>query len=53
MELTLSVENITNEKLLSLHNVIQQCNDAHVTDYIEGDWLCESCKLQQNASVKW
>ena len=39
MELALSLEKLTNQKLLKLHVVTQQANDGQMTDYIEGVFL--------------
>ncbi|RWR81310.1 ferritin-3, chloroplastic [Cinnamomum micranthum f. kanehirae] len=41
MELALSLEKLTNEKLLKLHAVADRCNDAQMTDFIEGNFLAE------------
>ncbi|XP_077216848.1 ferritin-2, chloroplastic-like [Tasmannia lanceolata] len=41
MELALSLEKLTNEKLLHLHSVGAQCNDAQMTDFIESEFLTE------------
>ena len=41
MELALSLEKLTNEKLLNLHAVADQCNDVQMTDFIESDFLAE------------
>ncbi|XP_057823143.1 ferritin-3, chloroplastic [Cryptomeria japonica] len=41
MELALSLEKLTNEKLLNLHSVAQEANDSQMTDYIEGNFLTE------------
>eukprot|EP01018_Ginkgo_biloba_P001054 Gb_13452 [translate_table: standard] len=60
MELTLSLEKLTNEKLLSLHSVrgtsdkliwvAQQCNDAQMTDFIEGNFLAEQVEAIKKVS---
>lgn len=50
MELALSLEKLTNEKLLSLHSVAQQCNDAQMTDYIEGNFLAEQVQAIKQVS---
>nr|ACN41185.1 unknown [Picea sitchensis] len=50
MELALSLEKLTNEKLLSLHSVAQQCNDAQMTDYIEGSFLAEQVQAIKQVS---
>ena len=39
MELALSLEKLTNQKLLKLHTVAQQANDSQMTDYIKGNFL--------------
>ncbi|XP_042411696.1 ferritin-3, chloroplastic-like isoform X2 [Zingiber officinale] len=39
MELSLSLEKLTNEKLLNLHRVAQQCHDAQLADFIDSDFL--------------
>eukprot|EP00252_Welwitschia_mirabilis_P022842 TRINITY_DN629_c0_g1_i2.p1 TRINITY_DN629_c0_g1~~TRINITY_DN629_c0_g1_i2.p1 ORF type:complete len:275 (-),score=54.88 TRINITY_DN629_c0_g1_i2:332-1156(-) len=41
MELALSLEKLTNEKLLNLHSVAANCNDSQMTDFIEGSFLAE------------
>ncbi|XP_057829788.1 ferritin-2, chloroplastic [Cryptomeria japonica] len=41
MELALSLEKLNNEKLLRLHSVAAQCNDAQMTDFIEGNFLAK------------
>ncbi|WOH10935.1 hypothetical protein DCAR_0830412 [Daucus carota subsp. sativus] len=41
MELALSLEKLTNEKLLSLHNVADRCNDPQLADFIESKFLNE------------
>ncbi|XWS60001.1 hypothetical protein CRYUN_Cryun08bG0170600 [Craigia yunnanensis] len=41
MELALSLEKLTNEKLLSLHNVAEQNNDAQMAEFIEREFLSE------------
>ncbi|XP_022745040.1 ferritin-3, chloroplastic-like isoform X1 [Durio zibethinus] len=41
LELALSLEKLTNEKLLSLHNVAQQNNDAQMEEFIEREFLSE------------
>lgn len=41
MELTLSLEKLTNQKLLNLHAVAQEANDGQMTDFIEGNFLAE------------
>ncbi|KAK8359881.1 hypothetical protein V6Z11_A04G126600 [Gossypium hirsutum] len=41
VELALSLEKLTNEKLLSLHNVAEQNNDPQMADFIESEFLSE------------
>lgn len=41
MELALSLEKLTNEKLLSLHRVAEQNNDPQLQDFIESEFLYE------------
>ncbi|KAF5941020.1 hypothetical protein HYC85_022187 [Camellia sinensis] len=41
MELALSLEKLTNEKLLSLHGVAAQNNDPQMTEFIEREFLAE------------
>ncbi|KAF8006071.1 hypothetical protein BT93_K0386 [Corymbia citriodora subsp. variegata] len=41
MELALSLEKLTNEKLLSLHRVAGQNDDPQLTDFIESEFLYE------------
>ncbi|KAL5974949.1 Ferritin-3, chloroplastic [Asimina triloba] len=41
MELALSLEKLTNEKLLHLHAVAQRCKDAQMQDFIETEYLAE------------
>ncbi|KAJ0028618.1 hypothetical protein Pint_34940 [Pistacia integerrima] len=41
MELALSLEKLTNEKLLSLHNVAVCNNDPQLADFIETEYLAE------------
>ncbi|XP_019151170.1 PREDICTED: ferritin-2, chloroplastic-like isoform X2 [Ipomoea nil] len=41
MELALSLEKLTNEKLLNLHAVADRNNDVHLADYVEGEFLQE------------
>ncbi|WOL17990.1 hypothetical protein Cni_G26783 [Canna indica] len=41
MELALSLEKLTNEKLLNLHNVAQNCNDVQMADFVESEFLGE------------
>lgn len=39
MELTLALERLVNEKLLNLHKIAAEENDAQLTDFIEGEFL--------------
>ncbi|XP_030475536.1 ferritin-1, chloroplastic-like [Syzygium oleosum] len=41
MELALSLEKLTNQKLLSLHGVAEQNNDPQLADFIESEFLYE------------
>ncbi|KAH6837085.1 ferritin 2 [Perilla frutescens var. hirtella] len=41
MELALSLEKLTNEKLLNLHKVADENNDAQLADFIESEFLAE------------
>ncbi|KAL4291479.1 hypothetical protein GQ457_14G026300 [Hibiscus cannabinus] len=41
MELALSLEKLTNEKLLNLHSVAERNHDVQLTDFIEGEYLAE------------
>eukprot|EP00894_Picocystis_sp_ML_P004466 jgi/Pico_ML_1/54983/g111.t1 len=41
MELTLSLEKLNNEKLLSLHKVADECGDVQMCDFIESNYLEE------------
>ncbi|XP_075637585.1 ferritin-3, chloroplastic-like [Castanea sativa] len=41
MELALSLEKLTNEKLLSLHSVAECNNDPQMADFIESEFLTE------------
>ncbi|KAL6503773.1 2Fe-2S ferredoxin [Orobanche gracilis] len=47
MELALSLEKLTNEKLLNLHAVASRNNDVQLTDFIESEFL-----LEQVESIK-
>ncbi|KAA8517456.1 hypothetical protein F0562_017749 [Nyssa sinensis] len=46
MELALSLEKLTNEKLLSLHSVADRNNDAQMSDFVETEFLTEQVNLQ-------
>ncbi|KAH6810845.1 ferritin 2 [Perilla frutescens var. frutescens] len=41
MEIALSLEKLTNEKLLNLHKVADENNDAQLADFIESEFLAE------------
>ncbi|KAL6533082.1 Ferritin-3, chloroplastic [Orobanche minor] len=41
MELALSLEKLTNEKLLNLHAVASRNNDVQLTHFIESEFLAE------------
>ncbi|KAL3650298.1 2Fe-2S ferredoxin [Castilleja foliolosa] len=41
MELALSLEKLTNEKLLNLHAVASRNNDVQLTDFVETEFLAE------------
>ncbi|KAL3834811.1 hypothetical protein ACJIZ3_009547 [Penstemon smallii] len=41
MELVLSLEKLTNEKLLNLHAVASRNNDVQLTDFVESEFLVE------------
>lgn len=41
MELALSLEKLTNEKLLNLHSVASKHNDVQLTDFVESEYLTE------------
>ncbi|KAL2227383.1 ferritin-2, chloroplastic [Sesamum indicum] len=41
MELALSLEKLTNEKLLNLHAIASRNNDVQLTDFIESEFLAE------------
>ncbi|TKY47576.1 Ferritin-3 [Spatholobus suberectus] len=41
MELALSLEKLTNEKLLNLHGVASKNNDVQLSDFIESEFLGE------------
>ncbi|KAK8685303.1 hypothetical protein V6N13_041307 [Hibiscus sabdariffa] len=50
MELALSLEKLTNEKLLSLHNVAEQNNDPQMADFIESEFLTEQVEAIKKIS---
>ncbi|KAL2526669.1 Ferritin-2 [Abeliophyllum distichum] len=41
MELALSLEKLTNEKLLNLHSVASRKNDVQLSDFVESEFLAE------------
>ncbi|KAH9619930.1 hypothetical protein KSS87_015795 [Heliosperma pusillum] len=41
MELALSLEKLTNEKLLNLHQVAEKNNDVQLQEFVEGEFLSE------------
>lgn len=50
MELALSLEKLTNEKLLSLHAVADQSNDPQLADFIESKFLTEQVEAIKKIS---
>lgn len=50
MELTLSLEKLNNEKLLSLHKVADECGDVQMCDFIESNYLEEQVKAIRTVS---
>ncbi|WOL05569.1 ferritin-3, chloroplastic [Canna indica] len=50
MELALSLEKLTNEKLLNLHHVAQRCNDPEMADFIESEFLGEQVEAIKKIS---
>lgn len=50
MELALSLEKLTNQKLLNLHAVAQEANDGQMTDFIEGNFLAEQVEAIKKVS---
>ncbi|XP_028087607.1 ferritin-4, chloroplastic-like [Camellia sinensis] len=50
MELARSLEKLTNEKLLNLHAVTSQNNDAHLTDFVESEFLTEQVEAIKKMS---
>lgn len=50
MELTLSLEKLTNQKLLNLHAVAQEANDGQMTDFIEGNFLTDQVEAIKKVS---
>ena len=52
MELTLALEKLTNEKLLQLHAVADECGDASMCDFVEGEFLAEQVEAVNEVSRK-
>ncbi|KAK2647427.1 hypothetical protein Ddye_014916 [Dipteronia dyeriana] len=50
MELALSLEKLTNEKLLKLHSVADRHNDPQMTDFIESEFLTEQVECIKKIS---
>ncbi|KAG1365644.1 Ferritin [Cocos nucifera] len=50
MELALSLEKLTNEKLLNLHSVAEKCNDPQMVDFIESEFLGEQVEAIKKIS---
>lgn len=50
MELALSLEKLTNEKLLLLHSVADRNNDPQLTDFIESEFLTEQVEAIKKIS---
>lgn len=50
MELALSLEKLTNEKLLNLHAVASQCNDVQLADFVESEFLGEQVEAIKKMS---
>ncbi|XP_041023837.1 ferritin-3, chloroplastic-like isoform X2 [Juglans microcarpa x Juglans regia] len=50
MELALALEKLTNEKLLSLHNVADCNNDPQMTEFIESEFLKEQVEAIKKIS---
>ncbi|KAG8644861.1 hypothetical protein MANES_10G008900v8 [Manihot esculenta] len=50
MELALSLEKLTNEKLLKLHSVAEQNHDVQLTDFIESEFLAEQVEAIKKIS---
>ena len=51
MELTLSLEKLVNEKLLSLHKTAEDSCDPQMTDFIEGNFLDEQVQAIKDVST--
>ncbi|XP_073394206.1 ferritin, chloroplastic isoform X3 [Physcomitrium patens] len=51
MELTLALERLVNEKLLSLHQVAVDNNDPEMCDFIEREYLYEQVEAIKKISM--
>ncbi|KAF2609617.1 hypothetical protein F2Q70_00006969 [Brassica cretica] len=50
MELALSLEKLTNEKLLNLHRVASENNDPQLADFVESEFLGEQIEAIKKIS---
>ncbi|XVF24177.1 hypothetical protein REPUB_Repub13aG0104900 [Reevesia pubescens] len=50
MELALSLEKLTNVKLLNLHSVAERNHDVQLTDFVEGEFLAEQVEAIKKIS---
>lgn len=50
MELALSLEKVTNERLLNVHGVAERCNDPQMADFIESEFLGEQVEAIKKIS---
>ncbi|KAF6144831.1 hypothetical protein GIB67_038930 [Kingdonia uniflora] len=50
MELVLSLEKLTNEKLLNLHRVADEKNDVQLADFVESEFLTEQVEAIKKIS---
>lgn len=50
MELALSLEKLTNEKLLNLHQVAEKNNDVQLQEFVEGEYLTEQVEAIKKIS---
>ncbi|XAR60773.1 Ferroxidase [Bertholletia excelsa] len=50
MELALSLEKLTNEKLLNLHKVASESNDVQLADFVESEFLNEQVEAIKKVS---
>ncbi|KAK2975271.1 hypothetical protein RJ640_010276 [Escallonia rubra] len=50
MELALSLEKLTNEKLLNLHKVADESNDPQMQDFVESEFLAEQVEAIKKIS---